>query len=115
MPETINKTCPHGRREEMVCIHCAGLSRGQNPRLSRVPNTRFFGPVDEATAAAIVELMLDAPTSLEDTLTRFARGDIEPRELAYEIQIMMENEDERIKNSAKEQSIVDMNTECGAV
>jgi hypothetical protein len=119
MVEVAAKNCQHGRPPSLTCPHCSGLAQGQNPRLQRVPNSRFFGPVDDATAAGIVELMLDSSKSLEDTLTRFARGDIDPRMMSEEIQIMMESEDERIRNSAKEQADEDayssFEPECGAV
>lgn len=31
-----NRECPHGRRADMACIHCMGLSQGQTKPDARV-------------------------------------------------------------------------------
>lgn len=59
---------------------------------------RFFGPVSEAEADNIVEVLLD-DEDLRDTLKAFASGEIEPRELAYQIQCLMECTSEQIFNA----------------
>lgn len=51
---------------------------------------RFFGPVPKDEASWIADKMLGSK-ELVETLERFLRGDIEPRELAYEIQVLAEN------------------------
>lgn len=62
---------------------------------------RFWGPLPPSEVAAVVEKVLEND-SLEDTLRRFALGDIEPRELAYEIQMIFEADELRLKNAAAE-------------
>lgn len=65
--------------------------------VSKIP-FRFFGPLDDRDSEQLVEIILD-DNDLRDTLVRFLRGDIEPRELSYEIQIIAEGNWERIQNA----------------
>lgn len=62
---------------------------------------RFWGPLRPAEVADVVERVMENP-SLEDTLIRFALGDIGPRDLAYEIQMICEADELRLKNAAAE-------------
>lgn len=59
---------------------------------------RFFGPIPMDMSIVLSELLLD-DSALRNTLERFAAGMMEPRELAYEIQILMESNYARITNS----------------
>lgn len=56
---------------------------------------RFFGPIEGPVAETLVELILDS-RSTQDTLFRFLKGDIGPRELCYELQVIAENEEKRL-------------------
>lgn len=67
---------------------------------------RFFGPVTEGQAETLAYLMLNNGEMLKksdpimDTLIKFLKGDIEPRELAFEIQVIAENAEEYLRNNS---------------
>lgn len=51
---------------------------------------RFYGPLPKQEAINLVDTLLDSD-SLRDTLERYLSGEIEGRELAYELQVIAEN------------------------
>lgn len=51
---------------------------------------RFFGPIPRLMAEDMAERLLDE-NKLKETLIDFLSGEIEPQELAYEIQVHAEN------------------------
>jgi hypothetical protein len=57
-------------------------------KVTRIP-LRVFGPIPSAYVSDVIEDTLN-DNSLVDTLTRFLQGDIEPHQMAHEIQIVME-------------------------
>jgi hypothetical protein len=63
---------------------------------------RFFGPISRSQAESVAELMLDdEQTGLKDTLIRYmtAADSMTPRELAYEVQMLMESHFERLTSA----------------
>lgn len=69
-------------------------------KLFRLP-VRIFGPLEPAYVTDVVEDTLN-DESLNDTLVRFLAGNIEPYELAYEVQIVMSaNYQRRFKKIAE--------------
>lgn len=62
---------------------------------------RFFGPVTEGEAETLTERILDSK-SFQDTLKRFLSGEIEPREFAYETQVIAENEETFLKENSRD-------------
>lgn len=64
---------------------------------------RTFGPVDEATARAIAELMFDdEDRALEETIVCYLMGDFEERGLRNDVDCMAESQDLRMREAAKE-------------
>lgn len=57
---------------------------------------RHFGPCSPADAETLTERLLNSK-ALYQTLESFLRGDIEPAELAYSIQIVAENEEAALR------------------
>lgn len=65
-----------------------------------VPLHRFFGPISETQAVEITGLILDG-RHIESILIDFATDVIGPRELVYDIQVLMESTEEML-NSAEQ-------------
>lgn len=63
---------------------------------------RFIGPVEKHEAETISELALD-DSSMKTILMDFLTGEIEPRDLAYELQMLFESIEENIKESQAEE------------
>ena len=61
------------------------------------PNRRFFGPVSPEMAATLTDRVL-GDEGLGELFERFARGEIDGPELAYEIECLYECEEERQLN-----------------
>jgi hypothetical protein len=69
-------------------------------------NTRFdiqrvFGPVDAIDASAVADDLINDAKFVK-LLNALAAGDIEPREFAYAVQIMMESAD-KLRNGGYEE------------
>lgn len=59
---------------------------------------RYVGPVSDSEARDLINGLIDGEnTKIEEILFRFLTGWIDPRGLAYEIQLALESEQERLE------------------
>ena len=66
---------------------------------------RFFGPLPEAEANGVVDIVLDGKGIVE-VLQSFASGVITGDDMKFQIQILMENAHERLNADRRDEAIM---------